>query len=651
MRADLQRLKRTIESGRSGTVRAAASPIDERDGEEEPDSSANLGTGSGALSRTGARSISQGVARRVTESGTAGTVVAGAQPRSRGAMIAAIAAVALLAIGAAYGIYSLLHRAAPPPFQQFSITQISKNGKSIAAAISPDGKYVLSVVLDKGQTSLWLRHLPTDSDTQVVPPSDAHYFGPIFAPDGNFVYFLKRETASADEADLYRAPILGGMPQLTVHEADNTVTFSPDGARIAYVRTGHPDPEKYSLMTANSDGSGEKILVSGPMSEEPFYLAWTPDGKSIAAAVYQVGDELSQIVKFDVASGKATKLAGFKDYLPGFLTWLPSGEGMLLTAEARGTGFIRDQIGYFSPDEAGIRFVTQDTNNYKTLRLSADGKTLSAIQSKATYQFFDLPAAGVAPTAPEPAGIRQERDLSGFNWAPGGMLYVNDAGKLLRVAANGAGDETVLLSEANTEMFLPASCANGKYIVFTWAGYHGSSSINIWRMDADGTNPKQITSERDLRAPVCSPDGQWVYVRDFFSQEIKRVPIDGGKTEIVPGTKIPDASLDISPVAISPDGKSLAFLIHVEPTGDETTHQTKIVLLSLGAKSGGSGNGNGAGGGAATGNVAKRIVNPDQRISGAPEFTPDGKAIVYPIREAGVDNLWQQPLDASAQPS
>ena len=649
MRADLQRLKRTIESGRSGTVRAAASTSDERDGEEEPASSANLRTGSGALSRTGARSISQGVARRVTESGTAGTVVTGAQPRSRGAMIAAIAAVALLAIGAAYGIYSLLHRAAPP-FQQFSITQISKNGKSIAAAISPDGKYVLSVVLDKGQTSLWLRHLPTDSDTQVVPPSDAHYFGPIFAPDGNFVYFLKRETASADEADLYRAPILGGMPQLTVHEADNTVTFSPDGARIAYVRTGHPDPEKYSLMTANSDGSGEKLLVAGPMSEEPFYLAWTPDGKSIAAAVYQVGDELSQIVKFDVASGKAAKLAGFKDYLPGFLTWLPSGEGMLLTAEARGTGFIRDQIGYFSPDEAGIRFVTQDTNNYKTLRLSADGKTLSAIQSKATYQFFDLPAAGVAPTAPEPAGMRQERDLSGFNWAPGGMLYANDAGKLLRVAANGAGDETVLLSEANTEMFLPASCANGKYIVFTWAGYHGSSFANIWRVDADGTNPKQITSERDLRAPVCSPDGQWVYFRDFFSQEIKRAPIDGGKSEIVPGTKIPDASLDISPVAISPDGKSLAFLIHVEPTGDETTHQTKIVLLSLEAKSGGSGNA-GNSGGAATGNVAKRIVNPDQRISGAPEFTPDGKAIVYPIREAGVDNLWQQPLDATAQPS
>ena len=213
----------------------------------------------------------------------------------------------MLAIGAAYGVYSLLHRAAPPPFQQFSITQISKNGKSIAAAISPDGKYVLSVVLDKGQTSLWLRHLPTDSDTQVVPPSDAHYFGPIFAPDGNFVYFLKRETASADEADLYRAPILGGMPQLTVHEADNPSHFRPTAQRIAYVRTGHPDPEKFSLMTANSDGSDEKNLVSGPMPESRSTWRGRPTENRLLRRGVSGGRRAFADLKFDVASGKGSE--------------------------------------------------------------------------------------------------------------------------------------------------------------------------------------------------------------------------------------------------------------------------------------------------------------------------------------------------------
>src|SRR5579862_6219435 len=496
MRADLQRLKRAMESGRSGTIRAGAvssSPsgtpperpsgapssgaINAQDADAAADlqnsmssraredlhrlkgaSEATENLQSSVATRTGARSISQSLttARRTTESGGTATAEAAAVParRNRALLIAGIAGIALLAIGAAYGVYSLLHRAPRMPFENFTIRQISKNGKSVAAAISPDGKYVLSVVQDKGQSSLWLRHLPTDSDTQIVPPSDAI-----------FIYFLKRESAAADEADLYRAPILGGTPQLTVHEADNPITFSPYGKRIAYVRSGHPDADKFCLLTANADGSDEKILLKGPLTEQPFYPAWSPDGKAIAGVVYQNSGELSQIKMFDAASGKEAKLAGFKDYAPSYLTWMPSGEGMLLTAEARGSGFIRQQIGYFSSDEPGIRFVTQDTNNYITLRLSADGKTLSAIQRHVNYGFFNFPAAAaMAGRPPDVTGIRQERDIYGFNWAPDGGLYVNDGGKLMRVNADGSGDETVLVSEADTVLGLPASCASGKYI-------------------------------------------------------------------------------------------------------------------------------------------------------------------------------------------
>jgi Tol biopolymer transport system component len=344
---------------------------------------------------------------------------------------------------------------------------------------------------------------------------------------------------------------------------------------------------------------------------------------------------------------------------------MPSGGGMLLTSDARGSGFTRQQIGYLYTDEPGIRFVTQDTNNYGTLRLSADGKTLSAIQRRATYGFFDFPAAAaLAGKPPVITGLRQERDVYGFNWAPDGALYVNDGGKLVRVNADGSGDETALASESDTVMGLPASCGAGKYIVFTWAGYHGSSAANIWRVNADGRDPTQISNEHDARAPVCSPDGQWVYFRDWFSHEIKRAPIDGGKTEVVPGTQSSNAELDNTPVAISPDGNWLAFSIHVEPEGNETAHQTKIVLLNLSstgtpACANGTSSGNqpcpaparqseGEGKAGASANPINRSNKPDQRISGPASFTPDGKALVYPVREAGVDNLWLQPIDASA---
>jgi len=42
------------------------------------------------------------------------------------------------------------------------------------------------------------------------------------------------------------------------------------------------------------------------------------------------------------------------------------------------------------------------------------------------------------------------------------------------------------------------------------------------------------------------------------------------------------------------------------------------------------------------------LIDADERISGGGlNFTPDGKAVAYPIRENGVDNIWVQPLDGS----
>ncbi len=77
----------------------------------------------------------------------------------------------LIVLGAAgFGVYSLLHRPAPVPFQKFTITQVTNSGKAARAAISPDGRYVLSVMDDNGLQSLWLRNVPTGSDTQVSHP-------------------------------------------------------------------------------------------------------------------------------------------------------------------------------------------------------------------------------------------------------------------------------------------------------------------------------------------------------------------------------------------------------------------------------------------------------------------------------------------------
>ena len=188
--------------------------------------------------------------------------------------------VALLIVGAGYGVYSLLRgKAAAIPFRNFTITKVTDNGKSIQAAISPDGKYILSVVADAGKQSLWLRHVETNSDTQVVTPEATHYSRLAFSPDASYLYF-RRPTGTVENVhDFYRAPVLGGTPKVDRAKLDTNITFSPDGKRIAYGRANDPEVGKFQILTANPDGTDEKMLVAGPARGIPQFIHWVPDGK------------------------------------------------------------------------------------------------------------------------------------------------------------------------------------------------------------------------------------------------------------------------------------------------------------------------------------------------------------------------------------
>jgi len=45
--------------------------------------------------------------------------------------------------------------------------------------------------------------------------------------------------------------------------------------------------------------------------------------------------------------------------------------------------------------------------------------------------------------------------------------------------------------------------------------------------------------------------------------------------------------------------------------------------------------------------ATRRTLGPDARVAGAVVFTPDGRAVAYPILENGVSNVFVQPLDGS----
>ena len=57
--------------------------------------------------------------------------------------------------------------------------KLTSSGKALLATISPDGKYVVNVVDEgKGQQSLWMRHVATGSNAQIMAPFEAIYQRP-----------------------------------------------------------------------------------------------------------------------------------------------------------------------------------------------------------------------------------------------------------------------------------------------------------------------------------------------------------------------------------------------------------------------------------------------------------------------------------------
>ncbi|MGH9709727.1 MAG: protein kinase domain-containing protein, partial [Candidatus Acidiferrales bacterium] len=205
LRSDLQRLKRDSDSGRRV---ASSMELSTSMGATGTSPTGTLGISSGGSAPA---SVTASSAARTNASGSSAVAAVAREHKLSLSVIVII--VLVLAVAASYGIYAFLNRARPAPFQTFSINQVTTSGKALLAAISPDGKYILSVQDNNGKQSLWLRNAPTSSDTQIVAPAAVSYDSLAFSPDGNYVYFREAQSNVSTEFNLYRAPVLGGVPQ------------------------------------------------------------------------------------------------------------------------------------------------------------------------------------------------------------------------------------------------------------------------------------------------------------------------------------------------------------------------------------------------------------------------------------------------------
>jgi eukaryotic-like serine/threonine-protein kinase len=619
MRSDLKRLQRD-----SGSGRALASSVPSGDSQPLPIASSPISSGTAPARQSSA----------AVPAATAGSssVSAIARQHRVGTAVISLVVLALLA-AAAFGIYALITRTGPLPFENFTITQLTNSGKVDQAAISPDGRYILHVQNENGHRSLWLRNIPTGSDTQILPPAPGTYRSLAFSPDGNYVLYRKSVTTQANEFSLFRSPVLGGAPKEIVRDIDSDVAFSPDGQRMAYVRANDPEPGKYRLLSANLDGGNETVLniVKPTRGTSPNQITWSPDGKFLAYSYQSAGAITGYVEIFDLARKQIGTMASFADQRILELKWLPGGRALLVVYAAKGPHLDQTQIGLLTTD-GKLHPVTRDTNRYVTLTLSADGRSAATVQVKTTRSLLMLPVSGgISAGEPSPLNVADPRQVQ---WTPDGKLLVSGTDKLVRMDPDGH-NATVLVSDTSAALFDARTCGD-KYVVFSWA-YHGGSTINIWRANADGSSPKQLTSNLIETNPVCSPDGKFVYYAERLgTNKLMRLPIDGGQPESVPGTDIPNR-FGIDGVGFfAPDGKTLGFVVEmIDPKTNDAQSKLTIVNLDAGPA------------------ASPRFIDLDARLGSyndsnpALQRVPNANAVTYVISDNGGNDIWWQPLDGS----
>ena len=618
--ADLKRLKRDTDSGRLAAS-AGAPPSDS----VIPGERNSRSTGSGLASKTSA-SVMDAPSEAPKYSSTVSIPSAHQSGSSSVAAVArehklgttAIVIIALVVIGAAaYGIYALLHRPAAVPFQNFSVSQITNSGDVVLTAISPDGRYILSVKAADGKQSMWLRNVPTNSDTQILPPSQAIYRSLAFSPDGNYIYFREAVDKTNTSFNVMRAPVLGGTPQQVAADVDSDITFSPDGKRMAYARGNDPVVGEWRVLNANLDGSDEKVLMIQKGQALGQWMSWSPDGKKIALSLPPAPN--SEIALLDVATGKTSVLASFSKVLFE-VHWLPDGRGLALLY---GVDPLHVQVGYVSYPGGELRPISRDTNSYGTLTMSSDGKALATVEFNASRNLYLLPAGSPEKNA---APVLANIPLIGtFAWVSNDELLVSTGRNLLKVSSDGTRQSILASTPPDKEWIAQAQPCGRNYIIVQWIGHAAANASDLWRLDANGSNPVQLTHGARDMDPSCSPDGSSVYYGDAREGSIKRISINGGEPEVVPGTVVPKSFLAAAFSGISPDGKFLPFFSESAPG----QFALQIVALNAGP------------------NPPRRTLKPDPRVSGVVKFTPDGKSVAYRITENGVQNLWLQPLDGS----
>jgi len=549
----------------------------------------------------------------------AGVAVRG---RSRWERTAIAAAIVLGAGGLAFGGWTLLGDRGdagqrPASFGAMEITRLAAIAGLDSAAMSPDGRHLAYATTQTGRSRLIVRQLATGRDLEVVPLQVGEILDVAFSPDGSYVFYERY--GNTVPMTLFQVASLGGAPRRIATLALHRWAISPDGNQIA-ASTG--DKGIDSLIVLNVDGTARRTVTTLKAGESLWTVAWSPDGQRIVGSVDRPtpgGRRGDRLVAFSVKDGSEQALGSTVWSALTDVNWLPDGSGLVVAAQ----GLDQDtfQLWWVSWPDGASRRITNDANHYYDATVSADSKSIAAVNTRETANMW------IAPMTDLQAATRVDgEDAEDFVAMRDGSLLFRRRERdgrhrnLWALAPDGSPPRR--LTPARLDTGLPYAAASANVMVFVRYGDAGARTL--WRMDLDGGGLAEIPGGGNKEVRAVSPDGLTVYFTRVVPRDqpndsaLYRMPVAGGPEEKAA------ANDSATRARLSHDGKYSFRFPAERDTRPGAPDRREIVSAD-------------------TGRVIRTIESPE-RFENL-QWAPSGEALTFIRTIDGVANIWRIPID------
>ncbi|GAB3941964.1 S9 family peptidase [Spirosoma harenae] len=170
--------------------------------------------------------------------------------------------------------------------------------------------------LEKSPVHLYVFDLATKKlDTLTTGPYEE--ISPVWSPDGNQLAFVSNRTDDPDRNENTNIYVMEARKGAKVNQlttwmgSDNNPAWSPDGKRIAYLRStssGNFIMYDQPVLAVIGREGGEPNLLSKTLDRPVRNPVWAKDGQTIAVQIQD--DRQTYVGQYTVADGKFTKLTG-----------------------------------------------------------------------------------------------------------------------------------------------------------------------------------------------------------------------------------------------------------------------------------------------------------------------------------------------------